>query len=88
MIEVHPFENRNYVKIKRCKIFSVLSAGTEILGDSWLANGKIPQHFQEVAVNLENIAIKMLGAKEESMLYVYFISRRCASAWSNNFNIW
>lgn len=54
------------------------SAGTEIRGDSGLATGKKPQHFQEVSVNLEKVTIKMLATKEESMLPVYFISRRCA----------
>lgn len=81
MIKPHLFENRNYDKIKRWRIFFVLSAVAEILGDSWLATGKKPQCFQEVAVNMESITIKMLATKKESMLPVYFISRRCAEAW-------
>lgn len=81
LIEPHQFENRKNVKIKRCKIF--FFSGCSNWNSRWqlVSNWKKIQHFQEVAVNLKSIAIKILAIKKESILPVHFFSRKCVSAW-------
>lgn len=81
LIEPHQFENRKYVKIKRCRIFFL--SGCSNWNSRWqlVSNWKKVQPFQEVAVNLKSITIKILATKKESILSLHFISRRCASVW-------
>lgn len=84
LIKTHIFENRIYAKIRKCGVsngFLLTSAAMESLGDIAVQQLRKNSNLQGVAVSLEIIMIKMLAEKKESLLFLYFISRRCTEVW-------